>query len=87
MIGYDVYLVAGKSADDKTVESLLAAIADNAPKLAPYHPVLRDFTREQMITPDITIPYHPAAVRFFRERGAWTPESEQAQQRAMAGGR
>lgn len=87
VIGYDVYLVAGKSADDKTVESLLAAIADNAPKLAPYHPVLRDFTREQMITADITIPYHPAAARFFRERGAWTAETEQAQQRATAAGR
>ena len=87
VIGYDVYLVAGKSVADKTVELLLAAIADNADKLAPYHPTLRDFNREQMITSDITIPYHPAAVRFFRERGSWTPETEQAQQRAMAGGR
>jgi TRAP transporter TAXI family solute receptor len=85
VIGYDVYLVAGKSAGDKTVESLLTAIWDNAGKLTPYHPVLRDFTREQMVTSDITIPYHPAAARFFRERGAWTPETEQAQQRATAG--
>ena len=87
VIGYDVYLVAGKSVADKTVELLLTAIADNADKLAPYHPALRDFNREQMITSDITIPYHPAAVRVFRERGAWTPDSEQAQQRATAGGR
>jgi TRAP transporter TAXI family solute receptor len=87
VIGYDVYLVAGKSADDKTVQAVLAAIADNAAKLAPYHPVLRDFSREQMVTVDITIPYHPAAARFFRERGMWTPEIEQAQQRATAGAR
>ena len=84
VIGYDVYLVAGKSVADKTVELLLAAVADNADKLALYHPVLRDFNRNQMVTADITIPYHPAAVRFFRERGAWTPETEQAQQRVMA---
>ena len=87
VIGYDVYLVSGKSTDDKTVEALLAAMWDNAAKLAPYHPVLRDFSREQMVTADITIPYHPAAARFFRERGAWTAEMEQAQQRASAPGR
>jgi hypothetical protein len=30
------------------------------------------------------MPYHPAAIRFYRERNAWTPEMEQAQQRLLA---
>jgi uncharacterized protein len=82
-IAYDVYLVAGKGVDDKTVESLLAAIWANADKLAPFHPILRDWSRDRMVSADVTIPYHSAAVRFFRERGAWTPEADQAQQRLM----
>jgi hypothetical protein len=40
-----------------------------------------------MLTADLTIPYHPAAVRFYREHGAWTPEMEQAQQRVTTAGR
>jgi hypothetical protein len=37
-----------------------------------------------MAAPEATIPYHPAAVRFYRERGAWTPEVDQAQQKLSA---
>lgn len=31
-----------------------------------------------------TIPYHPAAVRFYRERGVWKPEMEEAQRRLLS---
>jgi hypothetical protein len=40
-----------------------------------------------MASGDVTIPYHPAAVRFFKERNVWTAEIEQAQQRLIAAGR
>jgi TRAP transporter TAXI family solute receptor len=83
VIAYDVYLIAGKGAGDEVVDALLRAIWEHGDKLAAFHPILRDWSRERMAGADVTIPFHPAAVRFFRERGVWTPQTDQAQQRLL----
>ena len=82
-IAYDAYVVAGKGADDKTVDALARAVWDNADKLPAFHPLPKGWTRQEMAHADVTIPYHPAAMRFYKEKGAWTPAMEQAQQRLM----
>ena len=87
VVAYDAYVVAGKGASDAVVEGLLKAIWNDGAKLAPFHPLLREWSRERMAGADVTIPYHPAAMRFYREQGAWTAEVEQAQQRLIKGGR
>lgn len=87
VVAYDVYVVAGKGASDAVVDGLLKAIWENGTKLAPFHPLLREWSRGRMMGADVTIPYHGAAMRFYREHGAWTAEMEQAQQRLLKGGR
>jgi TRAP transporter TAXI family solute receptor len=80
-IAYDQYLVAGKSVPDDMVESTLRSIWDNVDKLPPIHPIFKEWTRERAVTTEMTIPYHPAAVRFYKERGVWKPEHEALQQK------
>jgi uncharacterized protein len=82
-IASEIHVVTGKQAPDAMVEGLLKATWDHAERLPSLHPIFRDWTRARLITADATIPYHPAAVRFFRERGAWTPEIDQAQRRLL----
>jgi TRAP-type uncharacterized transport system substrate-binding protein len=48
------------------------------------HPVFKEFSRDRFVDADTTLPYHPAAVRFYRERGVWTPQMEQAQQKLLS---
>jgi TRAP transporter TAXI family solute receptor len=84
VIAYDVYIVAGKGASDAAIEALLRATWEAGDKLVPLHPIFREWTRDRMASADITMPYHPTAIRFYRERKAWTPEMEQAQQRLLA---
>ena len=35
------------------------------------------------VTTEMTIPYHPAAVRCYKERGAWKPDHEALQQKLL----
>lgn len=84
VIAYDVYVVAGKSVPDALVEALLRAVWDHTERLRPIHPFFKEWTRERMASAEVTLPYHPAAVRFYRERGAWSPEMDRAQQQLLS---
>lgn len=83
-IAYDLYIAAAKSAPDAVVEATLKALWDNLEKLGPIHSVFKEFTRERAVDGDVTIPYHPGAVRFYRDHGAWKAGMDQAQQRLLA---
>ncbi len=84
VIAYDVYLVTGKGIADSLVEGTLRAIWDGVDRLPAVHPVFKEWVRERFVDVDTTVPYHPAAVRFYRERGTWTPQMEQAQQKLLS---
>lgn len=43
----------------------------------------RDWNPEHMATADASVPYHPGAVRFFKEVGAWTDEMAKNQEELM----
>ncbi|PYM36722.1 MAG: hypothetical protein DME15_02955 [Candidatus Rokuibacteriota bacterium] len=83
-IAYDSYLAAGKDLADEVVEAVLKALWENESQLWPIHPMLREWTRARAIGPDVTIPYHPAAIRFYKERGEWKPEMDELQQKLLA---
>jgi uncharacterized protein len=79
-IAYDVYLSTGTNTPDHVVEAMLKAVWENTDKLLPVHPLFREWTRERAVDPQVTIPYHDGAIRFYKERRVWTPAMEQAQQ-------
>ncbi len=84
VIAYDLHIATGKAIADAVVEATLRAVWENVDKLPPIHPVFKEFTRERFVDPDATLPYHPAAVKFYKERGVWTPAMEQAQQKLLS---
>lgn len=84
VVAYDLHIATGKSVPDAVVEATLRAIWDNTDKLAPLHPLFKEFKREGFVDPDTTLPYHQAAVRFYKEHGAWKPEMDQVQQKLLS---
>lgn len=84
VIAYDIYFSTHKAAPDHVVSALLKAVWDNEAKLKPIHPTFREWTQERGATADSTIPYHPAAVRFYRDKGVWKPEMDRAQAKLSA---
>jgi TRAP-type uncharacterized transport system substrate-binding protein len=83
-IAYDIYLTTHKAAQDRVVSSALKAIWDNVEKLPPIHPTFKEWTRERAVDPDVTMPYHPAAVQFYKERGLWSTKMDEAQRKLLA---
>jgi TRAP-type uncharacterized transport system substrate-binding protein len=84
LIAYDSYFAASKSLPDQVVDAALKALWDHESELAPVHPMLKEWTRDRAVGADVTIAYHPAAVRFYKERGVWTPEMDQIQRKLLS---
>jgi TRAP transporter TAXI family solute receptor len=83
-IAYDTYLSVGKSVPDHVVEAALKAIWDNVDQLGPIHPMLKEWTRDRAVDTEVTLPYHPGAIRFYKERGVWKPGMDQVQERLLS---
>jgi uncharacterized protein len=85
VLAQDIHIITGTHVADAMVEAALRSAWERFDQLAPLHPTFRDWTRERLAHTDATIPYHLAAVRFYRERGVWTPALAEAQQRLLGG--
>jgi uncharacterized protein len=81
---YDIYLIGHKALPDAVVQGALKGIWDNITKLPPLHPNFKDWTRERAASPEVTLPYHPAAVQFYKEKNVWSAKMDEAQRRLLA---
>lgn len=81
---YDIYFATHKAASDQVVTAVLKALWDNIDQLKPLHPGFAEWTRERAASAEVTIPYHPAAIKFYQEKGVWKKEMDQAQQKLLS---
>lgn len=81
---YDIYLTSHKGAPDRVISTVLKGIWENIEKLPPLHPNFKDWTRQRAVDPDVTMPYHPGAIQFFKERGVWPASMEDVQRKLLA---
>lgn len=84
MMTYDSYLVATDQLPADTVRKVLSALWERNAELVAIHRSLKGFARENAVTQVPVVPYHPAAVAFFKEKGAWTPAADKANAIASA---
>lgn len=84
LLSYDSYIVANKNAPDKVIRQLLNGLWNGVEELLPIHPSLSKFTNEVSVTDAPVLPYHPAAIVFYREKGLWNTQAQQRQDRLMA---
>ncbi|HKQ67495.1 MAG TPA: TAXI family TRAP transporter solute-binding subunit [Methylomirabilota bacterium] len=84
VVAYDTYFFAGKTVPDQVVELALKAVWEGGAELVPIHPMFKEWTQDRAVDPEASIPYHPGAIRFYKERGAWKPGMDQVQQKLLA---
>jgi TRAP-type uncharacterized transport system substrate-binding protein len=81
---YDIYLTTHKAANDRVVTAVLKGVWENVGKLLPLHPSFKDWTRQRAIDAEVTIPYHPAAAQFYKERSVWPAQMEEVQRKLLS---
>ncbi len=80
----DIYFSTHKAAADQVVAAALKAIWENVEKLPALHPSFHEWTRARAVDPDVTLPFHPAAIQFYKERGLWSAKMDDAQRKLLA---
>jgi TRAP transporter TAXI family solute receptor len=84
VLSYDLYWIGHKGLSNEVVAHSLKSIWDNIDKLPPLHPQFQEWTRDRAASADVTVPYHPAAVQFYKEKNLWNAKMDEAQKRLLA---
>ena len=64
--------------------NVLQAIWINIEKLPQFHPGFTEWTKDRAVDVEVTMPYHPAAIRFFKDQNAWPATMDDAQKKLLA---
>ena len=84
VLTFDIYMLGHKGLSNELVQASLKSIWDNVDKLPPLHAQFQDWTHERAASADVTVPYHPAAVQFYKEKNLWNAKIDEAQKRLLA---
>lgn len=71
LVGYQYAIIAGKDTKDSDVYKLVKALHDNKAALAQAHGIFRRFNPKKMAAVTNVVPFHPGAVKFYKEAGIW----------------
>jgi len=73
---FDTYLNAGTTVDDETAYAMAKAMHQNWKQMQKDYAPLRGTKVEALVPANNPIPYHPGAVKYWKEAGLWTDANE-----------
>jgi TRAP transporter TAXI family solute receptor len=76
VLGYALHIVGSSKLSDRAVTALTKAWWDNLAELQTIHPLFKQWTKENQAISNFTIPYHPGAVKFYKDVGVWTAKQD-----------
>lgn len=72
-------LIAAASLPDNVVYEITKTVFENQKDLISYHASFRQWTLEQTLQAP-PLPYHPGAIRYFKEKGVWSEAMDKVQE-------
>ena len=78
LFSFASYIVAASRLSEDAVYKITRTLFDNLKEFHTYHGTAKQWTLQESLE-DPKIPYHPGAVRYFKEKKLWTPALEKAQ--------
>ncbi|MDP2643506.1 MAG: TAXI family TRAP transporter solute-binding subunit [Desulfobacterales bacterium] len=73
------YLYVNKNLDEKAAYTLAKTILEHAAELARVADYFQEYNVQSAVVNDFIAPYHPGAVKYFKEKGVWTDAHEMHQ--------
>lgn len=81
---YDIYLATMAELPENTAYLITKALYENCKEFELVHKLLKDWNQEAFLSKNVVLPYHPGAVKYFKEKGIWTKEMEEIQSRLLS---
>jgi uncharacterized protein len=82
--GYDVFLITNDKLSDEAVATIVKALYEAEKEVQGSFRPLHTFARDQMVKDNVTIPYHPGAVKAYKELGLWSAGMDAVQARLLS---
>ncbi|MCA0921451.1 TAXI family TRAP transporter solute-binding subunit [Pseudooceanicola nanhaiensis] len=76
IVSYDTILMASDALSDDDAYTLTKTMYENWSNLQQDIGPMRSVPLDRLVLPDSPVPYHPGAVRFYKEVGLWTDAAE-----------
>lgn len=73
IMAYNVFLSTHSKMPEDLVYDIVKTLHGNKEALVAGHPVFRGFDAKEM-TEEIGVPWHPGAIKFYKEIGQWPPK-------------
>ncbi|MGA1207553.1 MAG: TAXI family TRAP transporter solute-binding subunit [Gammaproteobacteria bacterium] len=78
-LGWGVPVLARADLGDDKVTEFLDAVWNNHAQLPGVFGWMRGWTPDKFVNKATSIPYHPAAIQYYKQKGVWTPEMDKVQ--------
>lgn len=82
-MGYPITLAASAQLSEEAAYQVVKTLWENDTKLHPIYAWLKGWNHDTFFSATPAAPYHPGAVRFYKEVGVWTDEAEASQQELL----
>lgn len=82
-LALNVNLMVGENVGEQVVYEMVKAIWENYKELAPVHPAFKTTAPEKMVSTAFSVPFHPGAIKFFKEKGVWTSDIDKLQKELL----
>ena len=83
LLTQEMYVATSSHVSDEAVRAAAAAMWDNEEELRKGHRALGGFLNKASVSLLAELPYHPAAVAFYKEKGVWPDKADAMQARLL----